>query len=384
MTSIERQTALRLGRQAAAALFFINGFVVGSWAPQIPGFVSRLGINELTLGLLIFCFGIGALAAMTVAGQLIAHFGSRKTLRLFALPVIIMLPLVAQTSNITVAVIVLTLFGAAIGGMDVAMNANVVAVERQLGRAIMSSSHGFWSLGGFAGGSLGGIAIQAFGPMQHAVIVATLAAIGVALAYAYIAVETAEPRVGRYSFSLPRQMTIYLVGAMAFLCMCAEGSVLTWSALYLQNELGADIATAGFAFAGFSGAMALTRFGGDGIRNRFGAVVTFRLSTIAAAVGMLIVGLSPWSWLAIAAFAFCGIGLANLVPILFSTAGNQPGLNAGVSLSVITTMGHSGILMAPSLIGFIGGLVGLAPVFIVVAVLLGIVSLLSGKTAAAD
>ncbi|MGM4986509.1 MFS transporter [Rhizobium sp. 11_C7_N12_5] len=385
MTSNDRQTALRIGRRAAAALFFINGFVVGSWAPQIPSFVSRLGISEFTLGLLIFCFGIGALFAMTLAGQLIAHWGSRQTLRLFALPVVIMLPMIAQTSNIWIAAIVLTLFGGVIGGMDVAMNASVVAIEKQLGRAIMSSSHGFWSLGGFVGGGLGGIAIQAFGPLNHAVIVAVLAAIGVALAYAYIAEDTVQPlRESRYRFTLPNQSTIYIIGAMALLSMSAEGSVLNWSALYLQKELLADTATAGFAFAGFSGAMALTRFGGDSIRNRFGAVATFRLSGIAAAVGMLAVGLSPWPWLAIAAFAFCGIGLANLAPILFSTAGNQPGLNAGVSLSVLTTMGHSGILLAPSLIGFVGGLVGLAPVYIAVAILLGVVSLLSGKTAAAD
>jgi hypothetical protein len=36
--------------------------------------------------------------------------------------------------------------------MDVAMNANAVEAEKRLGRAIMSSSHGFWSLGGFIGG----------------------------------------------------------------------------------------------------------------------------------------------------------------------------------------------------------------------------------------
>jgi len=383
VTSNERLIALRLGRRAAAALFFINGFVVGSWAPQIPSFVSRLGISEFTLGLLIFCFGVGALLAMTLAGQLIAHWGSRQTLRLFALPVVIMLPMIAQTSDIWIAAIVLTVFGGVIGGMDVAMNANVVAIEKQLGRAIMSSSHGFWSLGGFAGGGLGGIAIQAFGPLNHAVIVAGLSAIGLALAYAHLAEDTAQPRQeSRYRFTLPNQSTIYIIGAMALLSMSAEGSVLNWSALYLQKELLADTATAGFAFAGFSGAMALTRFGGDSIRNRF--VATFRLSGIAAAAGMLAVGLSPWPWLAIAAFAFCGIGLANLAPILFSTAGNQPGLNAGVSLSVLTTMGHSGILLVPSLIGFVGGLVGLAPVYIAVAILLGVVSLLSGKTAAAD
>jgi predicted MFS family arabinose efflux permease len=382
---IDRQATLHLGRWAAAALFCINGFVVGSWAPQIPSFVTRLGISEFTLGLLILGFGLGAITAFTVAGQMIARIGSRQTLRLFALPVIFALPLVAQASNVWVAAIALTLFGAAIGGMDVAMNANVVAVEKQLRRAIMSSSHGFWSLGGFAGGALGGIGIRELGPLTHAVAVAIFAAIIVALAYAHIAEDDAATQLGqRHRFTLPSLSTIYIVGAMALLCMSAEGAVLNWSALYLQKELSADIATAGFAFAGFSGAMALTRFGGDSIRNRFGAVTTFRLSGIIAALGMLVVGLSPWPWLAIAAFAFCGIGIANLAPILFSAAGNQPGVNAGVSMSVVTTMGHSGILVAPSIIGFVGGKVGLAVVYIAVAILLGAVSLASSKTAAAD
>ena len=47
----------------------------------------------------------------------------------------------------------MALLGALIGCMDVSMNANAVEVERGLKRAIMSSSHGFWSLGGFVGGA---------------------------------------------------------------------------------------------------------------------------------------------------------------------------------------------------------------------------------------
>lgn len=385
MASSDIQPTVRLDRWAVAAVFLINGFVVGSWAPHIPDFVARVGISEFTLGLLILGYGLGATCAMTLAGQMIARIGSGKTLRLFVVPLIFMVPLAVQATDVWGAAIVLVLFGITIGGMDVAMNANVVAVEKQLGRAIMSASHGFWSLGGFAGGSFGGVVIQRFGAFEHAVMVAALAAAAVALAFPHINDDSLHAQgETRRRFAWPKRPGIYIVAAMALLCMCAEGSVLNWSALYLQKELMADTAVVGFAFAGFSGAMALTRFFGDGIRNRVGAVATFRTSCIVAALSMLVGGLTPVPWMAIAAFALCGIGMANIVPILFSTAGNQPGLDAGVNLSVVTTIGHVGLLLAPSIIGFAAGKIGLGPVYVTIAILLGAISLLSGKTRAAD
>src|SRR5690606_35252131 len=158
----------RRGRWALAVIFLVNGFLVGSWAPQIPVFLTRLEISEFTLGLLILVFGLGALIAMPTCGILIGRLGSRTVIRIASIIASFGLLGVAAAPNIAVAAVALLLFGGFVGGMDVAMNANAVAVERQLRRAIMSSSHGFWSLGGFAGGSFGGLAIAATGHLTHA------------------------------------------------------------------------------------------------------------------------------------------------------------------------------------------------------------------------
>lgn len=383
-------TAAKAGRWAAASMFLANGFVVGSWSPHIPGVAERLKLDEFALGLLILCFGLGALAAMTLSGQMVARLGSRRTLLVFALPVIFALPLVLAMPNVWLAAAALTIFGGSIGGMDVAMNANVVLVEKRLGRAIMSSSHGFWSLGGFAGGALGGILIVRVGLFPHAWAVAAIAAGIVALAYPLVSDERGATATDGQAEGagakgkLPRQPAIYLIGAMAMLCLCAEGAILSWSALFLQKAMLADTATAGFAFAGFSGTMAVTRFLGDAVRNRLGAVATFRMSGVIAAVALGMAGLASDPWIAILAFSASGIGIANMVPILFSSAGNQPGVDAGVAMSVVTTMGHSGILLAPSIIGLVGGLFGLGPVYFGLALLLAAVMMLSGKTASAD
>ncbi len=370
-------------RWAVAAAFFMNGFMTGSWAPQIPLLVTRLGISEFVLGLLILVFGIGALTAMPFSGYLMTKRGSRPVVIGFAWILVFALLLVALAPNVWLTALTMYIFGATTGAMDVAMNANAVAVEKRLSRAIMSSSHGFWSLGGFVGGGIGGIAIQQFGHLPHAMFATVVAAAMTAFALRYLIEDKPVAHESRH-FRMPRLAAIYLVGLMALFSMIPEGAVLDWAALYLKQELGADIATAGFAFAAFSGIMALMRFLGDGVRNRFGAVNTLRVSALVAAAGMLAAGLAPNPWIAIAAFAMCGLGVANMVPIAFSAAGNQPGVVPNIGMSVVTTMGYSGILVAPSAIGFVAGHTGFAPIFVTLSGLLVVVSVIAGLARHAD
>ncbi len=374
--------ALR-GRRAIAAVFFVNGFLIGSWAPQIPVFLTRLGLTEFALGLLILLFGAGAVSAMVLAGHLLARHGSQRVVRLFSAAASAGLLLVALAPGVASAAVAMFIFGGTIGAMDVAMNANAVTVEKKLSRAIMSSSHGFWSLGGFLGGGLGGIAIQNYGHLVHALLVTAIAIVVFAVALGHLVKDLPAPQEHR-RFTLPRSPAVYILGAMALLSMNSEGAVLDWGALYLRQEFDADIAAAGFAYGAFAGTMAMMRFLGDVVRNRLGAVATFRLSALVAAAGMLGAGVAPWPGLAILAFAISGLGIANLVPILFSAAGNQSGVSSGAGMSVVTTMGYSGILAAPSVIGFVGERTGFSPVFVAISLLLVVVFMMAGLTRNAE
>lgn len=371
------------GRWAVAAIFFMNGFVLGSWAPQIPVLLVRLQITEFTLGLLLLVFGAGAVSAMVWAGHLIPKHGSKTVTTLFAISCCFGLLLVALAPGVATAAVAMYVFGGTFGATDVSMNANAVTVERRLGRPIMSSSHGFWSLGGFVGGSTGGLMIQNWGHLEHALIVTAVAAIITGLAIRHLVADLPIAEQHK-KFSLPRRPGVYIVGVIALLCMNSEGAILDWGALYLNQELGSDIATAGFAFGAFAGAMAIMRFLGDGVRKKYGAVATFRVSCLVAAAGILVAGLTSWPWLAIGAFAIAGLGIANTIPILFSAAGNQPGVSAGAGVSVVTTMGYSGILVAPSVIGFVGERTGFSAIFIAIACILVAVTLASGLTRTAD
>ncbi len=382
------QIEARRGRWAVAAMFGANGFVMGAWAPQIPLLLPRHQITEAMLGLLILVLGLGAVGAMLFAGRLIARFGAVDMLRAFALSASAALPMVVFAPSLTVLAPAMALLGALIGCMDVAMNANAVEVERRLGRAIMSSSHGFWSLGGFVGGASGAWVIAHWGAAPQAVLVALVSAVIVLAAMPFLrgeppersAAQTDLPRMGL----LPRAPGLWLLGLMALLSMVPEGAVLDWAALYLQKELGSDVFRSGLAFAFFAGAMAIMRFAGDGLRNRFGAVRTLRVSGLVAAAGLCGAAVAPDDLTAVVCFALAGLGVANMVPIMFSAAGNYPGMASGTAISAVTMVGYAGILVAPASIGFVAEHVGFRVTYAALSGLLVIVALLAGRVAGAD
>lgn len=381
-------TSARRGRWAVAAMFLANGFTMGAWAPQIPLLLPRHDISEFTLGLLILVLGLGAVGSMLFSGRLIARYGNRAVLRAFGLAVVPVLPAVVFSPDLPVLALAMATLGALIGCMDVSMNANAVDVERKLGRAIMSSSHGFWSLGGFIGGATGSWIIKHWGAETQALWAAGVAALLVLGAMPFLLKETVTPTARQEAAPktalLPRDPAIWLLGMLALFSMVPEGAVLDWAALYLSEELGADHFRAGLAFAFFSGAMAIMRFAGDSVRNRFGAVATLRWSGLIAAAGMMGGALAPTDLVAVASFAISGLGVANMVPIMFSAAGNHPGLAPGAGIAAVTMFGYTGILVAPSTIGFVAEHVGFRFTYGALAILLVIVALLAGRTRAAD
>ncbi|WP_373289647.1 MFS transporter [Aureimonas glaciei] len=386
--------ALPMHRIAVSAAFLANGFLIGSWAPEIPLFAARLDISKATLGIMILVFGLGAVAAMPVVGRLIGALGSRLPMLVLHLLMVPALPLAVLAPGLVTAGLAVALMGMATGGMDVAMNANAVAVERRRPRAIMSSCHGFWSVGGLLGAGLGGFIIAAFGALGHSLIVAVVilalwlvvarGALADGVAKAESTAPGADAVPGAAGTSRAGVLKAIAVGLFALFAMIPEGAAIDWSAVYLRQELDAGDAASGLAFAAFSLTMACFRFAGDGIRDRFGAVQTARVCSALAAAGLLAVGLADTLPVTLLGFALMGVGLSNMVPIAFSAAGNVEGLRPGTGLSIVSALGYSGILLAPSVIGFVAEHSGFRVIFLSLALLLVVTFLAAGLVRGAD
>lgn len=360
---------LRLARLAVFAAFFVNGFMMGHWATKIPVLVERLGISEAVFGRLIVLFGIGAVVALIGGALMVTRFGSVVVMRWTSILLAPSLVLLTLAPSVPTVALALLWFGMFLGAMDNAMNANGIGVERALGRPAMSSFHGFWSLGGMAGGLTGGAMIAALGEMGHALAVGAVS-LAVAL-WAFGHYRPDDPAVhgdgGEARLlgarRLPRSPGIYVLGVLTLLAFAPEGTVIDWSALYLREELEAPLIVSGYAFAAFSATMAVMRLFGDGLRARLGDRPMFAASAALAATGLAVAGTAAGLAMACLGFFVAGIGMANMVPILFSVAGNYRSLPPAVAIAVITTFGYAGLLFVPALVGAVAEALSLAVVF---------------------
>jgi len=256
------------------------------------------------------------------------------------------------------------LFGAGGGCMDVSMNAHASDVEKAAKRAYMSSFHGMWSLGGLSGAVLGGSLLTILSGTAQALVAAIV--LGSVLA-------TAWTHLGRYGSAGPQashgslrpEGYAILIGILAGLTFAAEGAVLDWSAIYMKSELGTATEAAAAGYAAFSATMAIGRFLGDWIRSHIGATRIVRAGAALAVVGMLLGPLTGSPVLAIIGFGIAGLGLSNIVPVLFSAAGASP--NPEIAIATVATLGYGGLLAAPPLLGLVAHASSLTLTFGVVA-----------------
>ncbi|MEP0942897.1 MAG: MFS transporter [Rhizobiaceae bacterium] len=371
-------------RHSVSLLFLINGFLIGTWAAKIPAFADRLSLSESAVGLMIVVFGVGAILTMPVIGVTIARLGTARVTRYLSLTAATTMLWITLSPNVAVAAMALFVFGGLISGMDVAMNTFAVEVEKKIARPIMSSCHGFWSLGGLGGAVVSGYLLEFSDIYVHALVTTVASLIIVVLALPQLRATGSSAPAEKTKLAFPRMLLPYLVGFVALCSAMPEGAVIDWSALYLRNELGASTLAASFAFGAFSGTMAIVRFFGDPIRSRYGAVSTMRFCALTAAVGLFIAGTASTGELAIVGFLIAGLGMSNLVPIAFSAAGNLPGLAPGIGLSMATTIGYSGLLVAPASFGYVAEIFSFSLVFTGLALALLLVMFLAPIAKHAD
>jgi fucose permease len=153
------------------------------------------------------------------------------------------------------------------------------------------------------------------------------------------------------TFAIPAGPIIGL-SILAFFSLVGEGAAADWSAVYMRNFLGAGPGLAAAGFAAFSLMMAVGRLTGDRLVKALGPARLVRASAVLGTIGLGAALLLGQPLAAIAGFACLGLGLSNIIPVLFSAASRTPGVSPGAGIAAVATTGYLGFLAGPPLIGF--------------------------------
>ncbi|MGQ4481585.1 MFS transporter [Streptomyces sp. SAS_276] len=154
-------------RITLTAFFALDGFIFAGWVVRIPAIKEQTGASASTLGLALLGVSAGAVITMMLTGRLCHRYGNHQVTVVCAVLLSLSVSLPPLTHSALTLGLVLLVFGAAYGGINVAFNSAAVDLVRAMRRPIMPSFHAAFSLGGMVGAGLGGLVAGAFTPTQH-------------------------------------------------------------------------------------------------------------------------------------------------------------------------------------------------------------------------
>ncbi|MGI3428454.1 MFS transporter [Providencia stuartii] len=360
---------------ATRIIFFIAGFATASWAAIVPFVKANTGANDATLGLLLLCFGVGALIAMPLTGAIAAKFGCRKLMVASTIAFCLLLPLLPAISHIGILIVGLLLFGVGIGLTDCAMNIQAVIVDKASEKPIISGFHGYYSVGGIVGaGAMSAILLMGTPPIAAAIIISLVSLLLLSISFKGF-LSYANAPTGPL-IAIPKGIVL-VIGIICFAIFLAEGTILDWSAVFLIEHHGLEESLGGLGFAAFATTMTIGRLTGDKIVMRVGSARVVFWGALLACIGFMIAVLSPYLSIAIIGYALVGAGCSNIVPVMFSSIGKQNTMPEALAVPAVSTLGYLGILAGPAAIGFVAFQFTLATALLTIAALLVIIAFVS-------
>ena len=337
---------------AVGFLFATSSLLFGIWVASIPGIKSRLHFTDGSLGLSLLLSPLGAITGMLLSSKVFSKVSVGRWM--YTGYIIVCFIMILQINSVNRIMFWVCLY--CLGGISflngVSANATVNLMEMKYNKLFMSTCHGMYSLGGALSA---GVAALLF--IIH--IASGWQIVGVAIVLITVILSNKKHLLANKdiihsgsSFKLPSSSIL----GISFICMVsfmAEGCVADWSAIYFKEIMMAPKALISLGYAGFSIAMTFGRLNGDALITKLGSKNVVVTGGLLSASGFLVVVTAPVVIVAIVGYIIVGLGCCCIVPVLFRTSANIPGVSTVEGYAMVTTGGLIGFLAGPSVIGFI-------------------------------
>ncbi|WPR74264.1 MFS transporter [Algoriphagus sp. NG3] len=356
-------------RVALGAFFFFVGLCFASWAARIPDIQAKFDLSEGQLGTLLLFLPLGSVIGLPIAGWAVHQYGSRTVVMFGSFAYAMTLPLIGLAPTTWFLIPVLILYGMLGNVMNISLNTQGLALEDEMGKSILASFHGLWSLAGFSGAGLGALMIFiGFSPAQHYAVVMAISIVIILSAQRFIIKEKKVTDGGGGLVMKKPDALLLRISLIAFLGMMAEGCMFDWSGVYFKKVVQSDPSLIALGYVAFMGAMASGRFVTDKIAARYTKVEVIQVSGVLIFIGLALAVLFPTVLMSTVGFLLVGLGVASIIPLSYSIAGRSKLYSPSVALALVSTISFFGFLLGPPLIGFIAELFNLKFSFALIAV----------------
>lgn len=364
-------------RTAISIYFFVSGLIFSSWASRIPNIKDRYELNEAELGGLLFMLPMGALLALPFAGWLVHRFGSKKMSLVSLLIYCILLVAIALEMNIIWFSIVLFSFGVLGNLCNISMNAQGLSIQESLNKPILSGLHAMWSLGAFSAAAITGL-LEHASMISHYGMISSVAFIAAIFFSLYMVQDIQHPDAEHKVFVLPNRRLV-LLGVICFCVAMSEGAMSDWSSLYYRQVLNELTSSSTAGYTSFVFCMAVGRFSGDRFIHAFGHSRVLKMNGLLIATGMSLSLLVQYPVWVIIGFALVGFGVSSVIPIVYMLAAKSKAMPPAVALSAVSSVGFTGFLVGPPIIGFVAQALGLRTSLVLIVFLGAMIWLLAFK-----
>ncbi|MCA1179490.1 MULTISPECIES: MFS transporter [unclassified Pantoea] len=358
---------------ASMTSLYFNGVIFSTWGVKIPIVKDKFYLSDNTLSLLLAAVAIGGIVALSAASKIITRTGSRTGATLSGIVMAICASFILVVPQFPQLLILMILFGVFAAVNDITVNTQVALLERSTGRSLIGALHASFSAGGLTGALLASnwtITGLAEVINFYSISVAGIVALVISSKYMIsLKVENLSDENNRSlifekktSAKTIAKKRLIVIGSLAFAALVIEGAFYDWSAIYMRDVIKAPENWVGYGYAAFSIGLVVGRLSGDWLRERFAHQSIIIMGWMIASTGIAIALFISTPTPAVLGFLLTGIGISNILPLLFSTSAKlatNSGMLASEGLAVTTRIAYVGLLAGPLIIGPVAKVIGL-------------------------
>ncbi|HEX7247221.1 MAG TPA: MFS transporter, partial [Actinomycetota bacterium] len=346
----------------------------GVWVIVVYDFQRSHELSESRLGGRYMVLSAPAVAVVLVVAPRV----QRRALT-FTVPVSLILLAVGSVviayQPTAVVALGFLLVGAGNGLIDVYLNVAAQRVEVSTRRPVLQWLHASYALGGVTGAGVAGALLVSGVNFRWGFAFAGATLIATALWNARTAPPERSPEGAQTVFSISalfRTPALWVPALAVLFAFLVEGSMDTWSGLYLRDELGASAGVTAWAFIAFSGAIFLGRMFAGRVLFGLGARSTIIVAGAGSLAGGLLATLTSNLVVVGLAYLLLGFMISAAAPAGFSLT-EHIDEDPASAIAAVTTVGYTGFIWSPPLLGYVAQTMGLrAAMAVIVVATLGI------------